>query len=138
MAGFVDFDRRQWNEFKALPRDEPVQMLNLVRLRGTATYADGTMLTGREAYEAYSRESAPLFHRTGGRIVWSGKFEHTLIGPESEIWDLCFIAEYPSPEAFMSLMRHPDYIRATRHRRVAVEDSRLIRLRPAEIGAAFG
>jgi uncharacterized protein (DUF1330 family) len=138
MAGFVDFDRAQWAEFKALPRDEVIHMLNLVRLRGTATYADGTMLTGREAYDAYSRESAPLFRRSGGRIAWSGQFEHMLIGPSKEHWHICFIAEYPSPEAFLSLMRNPDYIRATRHRRVAVEDSRLIRLRPGETRAEFG
>ncbi len=34
-------------------------MLNLVRLRETAVYEDGTMVTGHEAYAAYGRESAP-------------------------------------------------------------------------------
>ena len=86
--GHVGFSREQWAAFKALPRDEPVQMLNLVRLKETATYDDGTMVTGREAYQAYARESGPIFQKLGGKIVWSGRFDLMLIGPEAAYWDL--------------------------------------------------
>ena len=71
-------------------------MLNLVRLRAEAAYPDGRKATGAEAYAAYGRESGPVFERLGGRIVWQGRFELMLIGPEAERWDHCFIAEYPS------------------------------------------
>jgi ABC-2 type transport system permease protein len=40
-----------------------------------------------------------VFERLGGRIVWQGRFELMLIGPEAERWDHCFIAEYPSVAA---------------------------------------
>ena len=138
MVNFVDPDRERFGLFKALPREGIIHMLNLVRLKETAVYEDGTMVTGAEAYAAYSRESGPIFRRLGGRIVWSGNFELTLIGPEDERWDICFIAEYPSAEAFISMLRDADYREAVRHRQAAVETSRLIRIRPGERGAGFG
>jgi uncharacterized protein (DUF1330 family) len=113
-------------------------MLNLVRLRETAVYEDGVMVTGREAYAAYSRESAPVFKRLGGRIVWTGKFDMVLIGPDSEYWDICFIAEYPDAEAFISMLRDEDYRKAVKHRQAAVFDSRLIRCQPGEMRGEFG
>ena len=82
-------------------------MLNLVRLRAQAAYPDGREATGAEAYAAYGRESGPVFERLGGRIVWQGRFELMLIGPQEERWDHCFIAEYPSVAAFVEMIRDP-------------------------------
>ena len=138
MEDYVDPDRVRYGQFKDLPREGKIHMLNLVCLKETATYEDGTMVTGAEAYAAYSRESGPIFQRLGGRIAWSGKFEFTLIGPADERWDLCFIAEYPSADAFIDMLRDPDYRKAVRHRQAAVKTSRLIRMRPKETGAGFG
>jgi uncharacterized protein (DUF1330 family) len=138
MSGHVDPDRERYAIFKELPRDQKIHMLNLVRLRETAVYEDGMMLTGHEAYAAYSRESGPVFKRLGGRIVWSGKFDMVLIGPESEYWDICFIAEYPDAEAFMAMLRDDDYRNAVKHRQAAVIDSRLIRCTVNPTGGMFG
>jgi hypothetical protein len=55
-------------------------MLNLVRFRDKTSYPDGREATGAEAYAAYARASYPVFSRLGGRIVWRGSFELTLIG----------------------------------------------------------
>ena len=138
MERFVDPDKERFGLFKDLPREGRIHMLNLVRLKEMAVYEDGTTVTGSEAYGAYSRESGPIFQRLGGRIVWSGSFELTLIGPADERWDLCFIAEYPSAEAFISMLRDESYRKAVRHRQAAVETSRLIRIRPREAGSGFG
>ena len=138
MSGHVDPDRERFAEFKALERDHPIHMLNLIRLKETAAYEDGQTATGAEAYAAYGRESGPIFRGLGGRIIWSGDFELPLIGPMDEAWDICFIAEYPSAEAFISMIRNPDYQKAVRHRTAAVADSRLIRLKPRTSGAGFG
>jgi uncharacterized protein (DUF1330 family) len=113
-------------------------MLNLVRFNATATYPDGRTTTGAEAYAAYGRESGPVFAGLGGRIVWRGRFELMLIGPSTERWDECFIAEYPSVQAFVAMIRDPAYRAAVLHRQVAVADSRLIRLAPQAGGAGFG
>ena len=138
MTGFVDPTKEMFAAFRADDRPGPIHMLNLVRLREHAAYPDGREATGAEAYAAYGRESAPVFAGLGGRIVWRGKFELMLIGPEDERWDLCFIAEYPSVAAFVSMIRDPVYREAVKHRQAAVEDSRLIRLQPGRTGVGFG
>jgi len=138
MTGFIDPTRETFAAFRANDRQGPIQMLNLVRLRERAAYPDGRAATGAEAYAAYGRESEPVFSRLGGSILWRGRFELMLIGPPEERWDLCFIAQYPGVAAFVEMIRDPAYREAVKHRQAAVEDSRLIRLRPGAAGAGFG
>lgn len=138
MTGYIDPTKQSFAAFRAIGRAGPIHMLNLVRLRDQAAYPDGRRATGVEAYDAYSRESGPVFARLGGRIVWRGSFEHMLIGPETEVWHHCFIAEYPNTDAFAAMIRDPAYREAVKHRQAAVEDSRLIRLAPLSTGAFFG
>jgi len=131
------FTREDFAAFRADDRPGPIHMLNLIRLRERADYADGTPATGREAYAAYGRESGPVLARLGGRIVWRGRLEQVLIGPQAEAWDICFIAEYPSVGAFTGMVFDPVYRAAMRHRQAAVADSRLIRLAPMSAGDTF-
>ncbi|AUC52794.1 DUF1330 domain-containing protein [Sagittula sp. P11] len=139
----VDPTRAQFDAFKGLDRDEPCEMLNLVRLRDRAAYPEdhplsGAGLTGAEAYARYGAESGPVLAKVGGHILWRGGFRTTLIGPEGEGWDHVFIARYPSAHAFMAMVKDPDYARAVIHRQAAVADSRLVRCAPAETGEVFG
>lgn len=138
MSGFIDPTREMFGQFRGLDEEGPIHMLNLVRLRDKAAYPDGREATGAKAYDAYGRESGPIFRRVGGHIAWSGDFRLMLIGPQDERWDLCFIAEYPSGAAFVEMVKDPDYQRAVVHRQAAVADSRLIRLAPRKAGAGFG
>ncbi len=138
MSNFVDPDKERFGQFKALPLDHPVQMLNLVRLNDIAVYEDGTEVSGAEAYKAYGKESGPIFQRLGGKIIWSGDFELTLIGPFDEKWDVAFVAEYPNGQAFIDMVRDSDYRKAVRHRQAAVKTSRLIRMKPKESDKNFG
>jgi uncharacterized protein (DUF1330 family) len=141
---YIDPDRQAWEIFKALPKDQPIHMLNLVRLRPTAEYPQGhpdhgKPLTGLDAYRAYGRTSGPVFKRVGGRQVWAGRPQVMVTGPQdAEQWDLAFIAEYPSAAAFIEMVRDPDYREHVRHRTAAVADSRLICLGPITPGETFG
>jgi uncharacterized protein (DUF1330 family) len=137
MQGYVDPDRDQFNAFKALPRDVPVMMLNLVKYRAKAQYEDGRDVTGAEAYAAYGRESAPVFERVGGEIIWRGKPEVMLIGPFEKQWDEIFVARYPTAGAFLEMVTDPVYREAVKHRQAAVEDSRLIRTSEVQLGGGF-
>jgi uncharacterized protein (DUF1330 family) len=128
VAQHVDPTREHFDAFKALPRDTPILMLNLVRLREHAAYPDGRTGTGAEAYAWYGRESLPVFKRVGGSISWRGRPEQVLIGPADERWDIAFIARYPSAAAFLEMVTDPDYKLAVIHRQAAVDDSRLIRM----------
>jgi len=137
MTGHIDPTRLQFETFKSLPRDTPLNMLNLVRVRARAAYPDGREATGHEAYEAYGRESAPVLARVGGTILWRGRFETVLIGPADEHWDYCFIARYLSAAAFLTMVTDPAYREAVKHRQAAVADSRLIRMGEVSGGAGF-
>ncbi|SFE03459.1 Uncharacterized conserved protein, DUF1330 family [Sulfitobacter brevis] len=132
MTGYIDPERAQFDAFKGLERDKPLNMLNLVALRDKANYAgdhdlarDG--LSGAEAYALYGRHSAPVLARVGGSIIWRGQFDLTLIGPADEAWDVMFIAAYPNAHAFLAMVSDPEYQQAVKHRQAAVKTSRLIR-----------
>ncbi len=138
MTRHVDPTRDQFGAFKALADDGPIWMLNLIRLRKNAKYEDGREATGAAAYAEYGRVSEPFFKGVGGKIVWAGKPELVLIGPEDEKWDLAFIAEYPSAAAFGDMVKNPDYQAVVHHRQAAVKTSRLIRIKPGSPGKLFG
>ena len=141
---YINPDREAWEAFKALPRDKPIQMLNLVKLKSRADYPaghpdHGKDLTGQDAYRAYGRTTAHIFKRVGGRQVWAGKPQVMVTGPGSEAWDLAFIAEYPTADAFFAMVRDPEYRVLVAHRTAGVADSRLLRLEPVEDpGEGFG
>lgn len=137
MSFYVDPERDQFEAFKALPRDVPVMMLNLVRYLEKARYEDGRDVSGAEAYAAYGRESAPVFERVGGEIIWRGKPEVMLIGPPGKQWDLIFVARYPTAGAFLEMVTDPVYREAVKHRQAAVADSRLIRTTDVPLGGGF-
>ena len=140
---YIDPDREAWAIFKALPKGQPINMLNLVRLKPKADYpADhpdhGKDLTGLDAYRAYGRTTAHIFARVGGRQIWAGRPEVMVTGPQTEAWHLAFIAEYPSSQAFIEMVRDPEYRELVRHRSAGVADSRLLRLAPVTPGDGFG
>lgn len=134
---YATFSKETFAAFRADDRLGPIHMLNLVQLRDEAVYADGRRATGAEAYATYSRESEIVFQRVGGRIVWRGRLELTMIGPQAEHWDISFIAEYPSPAAFAEMLRDPAYRAAMEHRQAAIADSRLVRYSVLPDGTSF-
>ncbi|MEQ6248763.1 DUF1330 domain-containing protein [Sulfitobacter sp. HNIBRBA3233] len=134
MTGYVDTDRAQFEIFKSLPRDTPIEMLNLVQFNDLANYPgdherarDG--LTGAQAYALYGQHSGPVLKKVGGEIIWRGGFDVTLIGDPSEQWDAMFIARYPTAGAFLAMVTDPDYKKAVVHRTASIKNSRLIRAR---------
>jgi uncharacterized protein (DUF1330 family) len=139
---FIDPSRANFDAFKALPRDEPIHMLNLLLYREHAEYPDGHEhaskgWSGRRAYEEYGATSGPIFRRVGGRLIWRGAFQAMVTGPEDLRWDDGFVAEYPSAAAFLEMIKDPDYQRAVVNRTAALVDSRLVRFAPREAGTGF-
>lgn len=138
----TSFDGAGFRAFRDLPRKGPIQMLNLVRLRDAPDYppdhAGPRAETAAGAYRLYGQGSGPVLARLGGRIVWRGRPEFGLIAPADEDWDIAFIAEYPSAEVFVAMLKDPDYRAAMAHRQAAVLDSRLIRMEPLDAGGDFG
>lgn len=138
MSNHIDPSKKQFKQFAETAGQGPIWMLNLIRLRKKAKYEDERKVSGKEAYAEYGRASEPFFRGVGGRIVWSGKPDVTLIGPDEETWDLAFVAEYPNAEAFISMVKNESYQAIVHHRTAAVKTSRLIRIRPGDAGRLFG
>jgi len=132
MNTYNDPSRAQFDAFKGLERDHPIDMLNLVAVKDVADYPEthalaGKGLSGADAYKNYGEHSGPVLVRVGGEIIWRGAFQTTLIGPSDEAWDIMFIARYPNAHAFLEMISDPDYKQAVVHRQAAVRTSRLIR-----------
>ena len=114
----------------AIPAEQPVIMINLLRYRRQAEYGAGVELppcTGREAYyERYAPVASRLIAEEGARVFWLGSVLATVIGPEDESWDDALLVEYPSFAVLQRLFAHPEYRAVVFHRTAALADSRLI------------
>ncbi len=108
---------------------KPIVMINLLRYRERAEYPEGSGFapcTGAEAYQRYGEAAAPHLARVGARLLWRGVVRGVPIAPPSEGWDEALLVEYPSREAFATMVSDPDYQAAAVHRTAALADSRLI------------
>ncbi|MCP4755585.1 MAG: DUF1330 domain-containing protein [Proteobacteria bacterium] len=108
----------------------PLAMLNLLRFKEKAVYADGreTNLTGREAYEVYSEAMTKLIEADGGQLVYSGATNLLVIGEGDLEWDAVGIAEYSSLEGFQKIMSSPEYREIAAHREAGLSHQLLVNL----------
>ncbi|MBR7618513.1 DUF1330 domain-containing protein [Phenylobacterium sp. 20VBR1] len=107
-------------EFFGAPEDGPFVMVNLLKFKPKAEYADGSdaHLTGREAYARYGQEVAKLVQELGGKVRYSGEVTGLMIGEVEDLWDMVALAEYPSLAAFREMAMSPA-MHAIEHHRVA-------------------
>ena len=124
----------QLEELRALPADEPVVMLNLLRFKDRADGIDEGV-SGREAYGRYATATAPFLEKVGGRLLNAVDARQVVIGPAEAEWDMALLVEYPTPGGFLEMAGDPDYLKAHAHRDAALADSRLIACSSA--GAVF-
>ncbi|HVN72565.1 MAG TPA: DUF1330 domain-containing protein [Desulfomonilia bacterium] len=113
----------------SLPKDTPVVMVNLLKFREKALYPQGSTFepcSGRQAYKRYMDTALEKLNEVGARPIWMSKAFVGVIAPADERWDQVLLVKYPSVDAFMTMLKMPDYLEATLHREAALEDSRLI------------
>lgn len=92
---------------RALPQDEPVVMVNLMRFRERSLDGNGT---GWDAYLRYSKATSPLIKARGGTIFWAGKADATAVGnADAHRWDYVALVYYPTRAAFLDMMTSPEY-----------------------------
>ena len=89
-----------FRQLAASTDEGPVVMLNLLKFKPRADSGD---ISGRESYNRYGRDVKPMVEALGGRIIWHGRAEQTLIGDESAEWDAVALVEYPSRKAFLEM-----------------------------------
>jgi uncharacterized protein (DUF1330 family) len=98
--------------------DGPIYMLNLLKFKDKAEYADGrqTDLTGEEAYGLYGAAVVECLMRVGGKPMFSARVERLMLGEVEELWDTVAIAMYPSRQAMMDMMQDKEYQIIAEHR----------------------
>lgn len=109
---------------------QPLFMVNLLRYNSQATYEGEGFepCSGREAYfERYVPAISEMAEGTGIKPFCVGNALAGIVGPSDEAWDDVAIVEYPSFEAFRTLVESEAYkAKADPHRRAALADWRLI------------
>ena len=100
--------------------DGPMCMVNLLKFKDKATYADGSEpeLSGREAYLRYGAGVQACLAAVGGKARFSGMVTDLMLGEVEELWDMVALAEYPSLAAFREMAMSPA-MHAIEHHRVA-------------------
>lgn len=98
----------------ALPPNEPVTMLNLIKFREASLDGNGS---GWDAYQRYVEAAVDGLKSRGAKIVWAGQVRGVPLGPANfGNWDFAALVWYPTPGAFLEMMQSPDYEQANRHR----------------------
>jgi hypothetical protein len=98
--------------------DAPFLMLNLMKYRRWADYADGRpRISGREADDLY----APLavLADIGAEVVFFGDVVEQVRGDED--WDRVAIVRYPTVQSFIDMQDRPDFIAQHVHKDAGME-----------------
>jgi uncharacterized protein (DUF1330 family) len=108
----------QFQDFFGAPEDGPFVMVNLLKFKPKAEYADGSEpdLSGREAYGRYADAVSRMVEGLGGRIRFSGAVTGLMIGEVEDLWDVVALAEYPSLDAFRKMATSPEMHAIEHHR----------------------
>lgn len=122
MAMFVNHvyptDPKQITEMQDLGPEGPIYMVNLLRFKGHAEYADGreTDLTGRGAYEIYGKAVAKIIRDFGGHVAFAADVTFLALGQVDDLWDEVAIASYPSRGALLAMSTSDAWREAAVHR----------------------
>jgi uncharacterized protein (DUF1330 family) len=116
--------------------DAPVVMVNLLKFKEKASYADGreTELTGEQAYQLYASEMRKLVEGAGGRFLFGGEVESLLLGEVEELWDMVGLVEYPTPKSLVQIASSPDFAKIETHREAGLAGQLNIAVRARNLG----
>ncbi|MEP3420659.1 MAG: DUF1330 domain-containing protein [Erythrobacter sp.] len=128
--------QEQMQEFFGSGEDGPFVMVNLLKFKAKAEYADGreTDLSGTEAYAIYGAAVQKCIKDVGGTPGFSGEVTGLMLGEVEDNWDTVALVEYPSLEAFRSMTTSPEYQKIAVHRTAGLEGQLNIRTKPRSLG----
>lgn len=121
-------------------RAGPLQFLNLLAYHDRARYPAGHAmaerpLSGSEAYALYGAVALRHVTQRGGRLALFNDVEQTIIGA-GDGWHQIAIMEYPSTDAFVDMVRDPDYVAGLVHRDAGLARTLVLVSRPLLRSAA--
>lgn len=88
----------QASSFFGGPENGPFIMVNLLKFKDKAEYADGSDfdLSGAAAYARYSKAIQACLVAVEGRQIFAGNVNGMMIGEVEDQWDMIALVEYPS------------------------------------------
>lgn len=111
--------------------DRPVWMVNLMRYKPVASYADeraDTRVSGREADDRYA--PVDILADIGAEVVFFGDVEDQLLGT-GQPWHRVGVVRYPSGRSFIDMQRRTDFADRHVHKEAGMETTFVIGCRPA-------
>jgi uncharacterized protein (DUF1330 family) len=122
----------QATAFFGSPENGPFVMVNLLKFKDEAEYADGSDadLTGAQAYARYGKAVQACLASVGGRQVYAGPVTGLMLGEVEELWDMVALAEYPSLAAMQAMVSSPEYQAIEHHRKAGLVGQLNIRTSP--------
>ncbi len=119
---YLEINQEQFKAFAQLPMGTPVVMLNLLRFKDAVVE---TGLSGAESYKMYMKQAMPFFAKANAEVLFLGKPQTMLIGPEDEaLWDKVLLIKYNTIADFLDMVQAEGY--PAHLRKQALSDSRLI------------
>ena len=118
----------QLAELQSYPQNIPLVMLNILKFKEQTE----TNETGQEVYARYLKNATPFVENAGGRVVWKGQVNSTVIGNPDYQPHVIFLVEYPSVNHFFTMVSNPEYQKIAGDRTIALEYGGLIACQNAE------
>lgn len=124
----------QITSFFGGPENGPFVMVNLLKFKETAEYADGSDadLSGARAYARYGKAIQACLAAVDGKQIYAGPVTGLMIGEVEELWDMVALVEYPSLAAMQKMMSSPEYRAIEVHRKAGLAGQ--LNIRTSQIG----
>ena len=128
--GGINPDEEQLRSLLRSGEDGPLQFVNLLSYRARAAYPDGhelasAGLTGAEAYGRYGVVALDHVVRRGGVLTLYNDVVQVLIGHTGP-WDQIAVMQYPGIDAFIDMIRDPDYQAGLVHRDAGLAETAIL------------
>jgi uncharacterized protein (DUF1330 family) len=95
----------QMQEFLALPDDQPIVMVNLLKFKPNG---------GAAEYAKYAVAIQPILEKIGAKIIFSGNAHYCLIGQAD--WDAVALVQYPRKKTLFQMAMSREYQAIHHHR----------------------
>ena len=132
--GGVDPTAAQLRALLVADRAGPLHFVNLLAYHERAQYPHGHEmvsrgLTGEQAYALYGAVALRHVTQRGGRLVTWNAVEQAIIGSDAA-WHHVATMEYPSTDAFLDMVRDPEYQAGLVHRDAGLARTLVLVTRP--------
>jgi hypothetical protein len=118
--GTIDFDYGTHLATVDEDADGPIWMVNFMRYREKAIYADGreSDISGREADDIYA--PVDVLQKLGADVAYFGDVTSELNAP-TPFWHRIGIVRYPTRRSFIAMQNRPDFVPRMIHKEAGME-----------------